>query len=872
MTESSLNFFKNISTKIISADKEKLGKYVNEIWTIYKEDEPDDYFEKLLLLGLGSQLAYLTKHYREEKIKKELCKVIEEDGKNYFDENMNHIINMVESGLESKGNNLSFMDEIDFSQTFLTDFCSDNYPDYRKIISNLHFIKSGLFKQDNFTICFPLYFLILGMFYDFPDMDAYAVINLINYYILVSEKDRLDRINLEIERAFNLYIEVDFSERRYLYTDLPFIYSKIVEKKEKEPGKGVFTIVSKNSTPITFNIKSGIRSELQTVSKSIEFLLSLDNILNPNEKNEMRLVLFERVFYNRRRLEEENSKKESEIALMLQTPYGFFKIPESTKIHHESALSLFTKATSIFKTIDEIDKIEFSKNLSDQNNIYQGTLNLEHGVAICLYMLLKEMSFDDIKKIFSDSKDSDEILELKKHLLGDTAITKIENTETTEENKKTLLEQMLFFMYWEICGYSNQENKVKENPVEEKLHNSQIINDSPLSFDRILNPFVNFDDDNTKDVMQRIMMTQGISLKKLVEYRVPFWWKNNFVNILNYHAFKSHFYSENNTNFFDQIIDISEIKDTSLIVELLFRFSRIEPEFKENIISMLNHLRETQKAIFPVYYDSAIKGYNSEAIENQKKVQSIDSGFWIASIYQSIFPFNTEEAISKYKKEETLCRNIINCKLFQESDVVLEKDDKERIRQNYRETNKIAMYTRYLYLDRNIYVHEGSNRTIKELLKPNKEKDLLLTLSDILTYLDSDAERYKNDTLKRGFVNLPLSYEKCKNYIKNECKSLASIIMKINTYEANEITSSAIETFSNSLPASSKIDYNCELAKNEFLKERLERLLNIIFLTYKPDFNSHSIDFLIEYKRQILLYIISVTFKLVQEINKKEEI
>ena len=286
---------------------------------------------------------------------------------------------------------------------------------------------------------------------------------------------------------------------------------------------------------------------------------------------------------------------------------------------------------------------------------------------------------------------------------------------------------------------------------------------------------------------------------------------------------------------------------------------------------MLNHLRETQKALFPVYYDSAIKAYNPEAIENQKKIQAIDSGFWIASLYQSIFPFNTEEAIEKNNKEELLCRYIINCKLFQESDVVLEKDDKERIRQNYRESNKIAMFTRYLYLDRNVYVHEGSNRTIKELLKANKEKDLLLTLADILIYLDTDTERYKNDSTKRGFANLPLSYEKCKNYIKNECKTLASIIMIINGYEVKEITSAAIEEFSNKLPPASRLDYNCDLAKNEFLKERLDRLLNIIFLTYKPDFNSHSIDFLIEYKRQILLYIISVTFKLVQEINKKEE-
>ncbi len=871
MTEASLNFFKNISTKIISADKDKLGKYVNEIWTIYKDDEPDDYFEKLLLLGLGSQLAYLTKHYREEKIKKELCKVIEEDGKNYFDENMNHIIKMVESGLESKGNNLSFMDEIDFSQTFLTDFCSDNYPEYKNIILNLRSIKSGYFKENNFTICFALYFNILGMFYDFPDMDAYSLIELINYYILIPKKNRLDRINLEIERSFNLYIQVDFSERRYLYTDLPFIYSKIAEKKEKEPDKGVFKIVSENSAPIIFNIKSGIRSELQTVSKSIEFLLSLDNILNPNEKNEMRLVLFERVFYNRRRLEEENSKKESEIALMLKTPYGFFKIPESTKIHNESALSLFTKAISIFKTIEKEDQLESGKNLFGQDNIYQGTLNLEHGVAICLYMLLKEMSFDDVKQIFSNSKDSDVILNLKNHLLGDTGIIQIQSKESTEENKKTLLEQMLFFMYWEICGYSNQETKGKENPLEEKLHDTQIINDSSLSFDKMLNPFVNFEDDLTKVEMQKMIMTRGISFKKLVEYRVPFWWKNTFISILNWHAYKSHLNSEDNKNFFDQIIDISEIKDTSLIVELLFRFSRIEPEFKENIISMLNHLRETQKALFPVYYDSAIKAYNPEAIENQKKIQAIDSGFWIASLYQSIFPFNTEEAIEKNNKEELLCRYIINCKLFQESDVVLEKDDKERIRQNYRESNKIAMFTRYLYLDRNVYVHEGSNRTIKELLKANKEKDLLLTLADILTYLDTDPERYKNDSTKRGFANLPLSYEKCKNYIKNECKTLASIILKIQGYEVKEITSAAIEEFSNKLPPASRLDYNCDLAKNEFLKERLDRLLNIIFLTYKPDFYSHSIDFLIEYKRHILLYIISVTFKLVQEINKKDE-
>ena len=870
MTEASINFFKNINTKIISADKEKLGKYINEIWTIYKEDEPDDYFEKLLLLGLGSQLAYLTKHYREEKIKRELCKVIEEDGKNYFDENMNHIINMVESGLESKGNNLSFMDEIDFSQTFLTDFCSDNYPDYRKIISNLHFIKSGLFKQNNFNICFPLYFLILGMFYDFPDMDAYSVINLLNYYILIPEKDRLDRINLEIERSFNLYIQVDFSERRYLYTDLPFIYSKIAEKKEKEPDKGVFKIVSENSAPIIFNIKSGIRSELQTVSKSIEFLLSLDNILNPNEKNEMRLVLFERVFYNRRRLEEENSKKESEIALMLKTPFGFYSVPENVKIHHEKALSLFLRAISIFKNIEKENPLEIRKIFSGQKNIYQGTLNLEHGVAICLYMLLKEMSFDDIKKIFSDSKDSDEILELKKHLLGDTAITKIENTETTEENKKTLLEQMLFFMYWEICGYSNKENKVKENPIEGWLKNPYVGQTQNLVFDDAFHPYSDFQNPYKNLKMQELMMFQRLSFKQVVEFRDPFWWKR-ILPILQMNAFSSHFELLNKKDYFEDELDISEIKDTSLIVELLFRFSRIEPEFKENIISMLNHLRETQKALFPVYYDSAIKAYNPEAIENQKKIQAIDTGFWIASLYQSIFPFNTEEAIEKNHKEELLCRYIINCKLFQESDVVLEKDDKERIRQNYRETNKIAMFTRYLYLDRNIYVHEGSNRTIKELLKPNKVKDLLITLADILTYLDFDSERYKDDKMKKGFTNLPLSYDICKNYIKKECKILASIIMKINDYKENEITSSSIEEFSNSLQASSKLDYNCKLAKNELLKERLERLLNIIFLTYKPDFNSHSIDFLIEYKRQILLYIISVTFKLVQEINKKEE-
>lgn len=870
MTEASLNFFKNISTKIISADKDKLGKYVNEIWTIYKYDEPDDYFEKLLLLGLGSQLAYLTKHYHKEKIQKELCKVIEEDGKNYFDENMNHIIDMVESGLESKGNNLSFMDEIDFSQTFLTDFCSDNYPDYRKIISNLHFIKSGLFKQDYFNICFPLYFLILGMFYDFPDMDAYSVINLLNYYILIPEKDRLDRINLEIERSFNLYIQVDFSERRYLYTDLPFIYSKIAEKKEKEPDKGVFKIVSENSAPIIFNIKSGIRSELQTVSKSIEFLLSLDNILNPNEKNEMRLVLFERVFYNRRRLEEENSKKESEIALMLKTPFGFYTIPENVKIHHEKALSLFLRAISIFKNIEKEEPLEIRKIFSGQKNIYQGTLNLEHGVAICLYMLLKEMSFDDVKQIFSNSIDSDVILNLKSHLLGDTGITQLQSKESTEENKKTLLEQMLFFMYWEICGYSNKENKVKENPIEGWLKNPYVGQTQNIDFDDAFHPYSDFQNPYKNLKMQELMMLQRLSFKQVVEFRDPFWWKR-ILPILQMNAFSSHFELVNKKDYFEDELDISEIKDTSLIVELLFRFSRIEPEFKENIISMLNHLRETQKALFPVYYDSAIKAYNPEAIENQKKIQAIDSGFWIASLYQSIFPFNTEEAIEKNNKEELLCRYIINCKLFQESDVVLEKDDKERIRQNYRESNKIAMFTRYLYLDRNVYVHEGSNRTIKELLKANKEKDLLLTLADILIYLDTDTERYKNDSTKRGFANLPLSYEKCKNYIKNECKTLASIIMIINGYEVKEITSAEIEEFSNKLPPASRLDYNCDLAKNEFLKERLDWLLNIIFLTYKPDFNSHSIDFLIEYKRQILLYIISVTFKLVQEINKKEE-
>ena len=866
MTEDIISLFSELKNKITTFDKDDFYTITNKIRHILIENDISNYFEKLSLLGLGTQLALLTNHHKSDWFRKELCYLISNEGKNYFNDDMSLWIDMVATGLESNGNNISFLDDIDFTSTFLTDFSSGKYPNYQHIPINLRSIANGRFTQANLSICFGLYFTIMGLCFDFPDNDIKTIIDLLNYYILIPENERLNRFNLELERFFSNFINIDFSERRYFYTDLPFIYTKIAEKKEKSDDE--ITVITNNGQTIKTKIRKGILSEFQTVSRSLELLLSLENNLNPTEENKMRLILFERVFYNKRRMRQENSRKENKIFLMQQTPYGMFKVPEHTKLHNESALALFEEAISVFKSISEENQQELGKNLYGKESIYSKTLNLEHGVAICLYMLLKEMSFDDVKTIFYTPK------EIENTGLMNKLLDQIENTnktqpdEVTWTDKTTLLEQMLFFMFWEICGYANSESKDKEHQFESWLKNQNILNDSALDFTTCFHPFRDF---QKPEILQTIQQLK-IPFNLAVTYRNPFWWKQQLKFILNWNAMKNHLnpsnFSNNEIAFDDNILNISDLKDNSLLVELLFRFSRTEPEFKENIIAILNHLREVQKEKFPVYFDKKEKCYNQDALDNQKKIKDLDRGFWIPAIYQSIYPFNTEVFIQKYGKK-FFCRNIIECRLFNESGDVLYYDDKNRILKNYRETNKNAMYTRYLYLDRNNYVHNGTSRTIKELLKPEKYKDLLLTLADILLYLDSDSKRYIDDKIKNFIAQNVLfssMNEVCTESIRKECKTLASLIMKIKEAEPDEITISVIEEFAARIKQNDKLDYSSEISRNEYLMERLSRLLNIIFLTYEPDFNSHSIDFLIEHKTQILLYIASVTYKLSKEV------
>ena len=194
-----------------------------------------------------------------------------------------------------------------------------------------------------------------------------------------------------------------------------------------------------------------------------------------------------------------------------------FKVPEHTKLHNESALALFEEAISVFKSISEENQQELGKNLYGKESIYSKTLNLEHGVAICLYMLLKEMSFDDVKTIFYTPK------EIENTGLMNKLLDQIENTnktqpdEVTWTDKTTLLEQMLFFMFWEICGYANSESKDKEHQFESWLKNQNILNDSALDFTTCFHPFMDF---QKPEILQTI---QQFNLA--VTYRNPFWWK-----------------------------------------------------------------------------------------------------------------------------------------------------------------------------------------------------------------------------------------------------------------------------------------------------------------------------------------------------------
>lgn len=283
---------------------------------------------------------------------------------------------------------------------------------------------------------------------------------------------------------------------------------------------------------------------------------------------------------------------------------------------------------------------------------------------------------------------------------------------------------------------------------------------------------------------------------------------------------------------------------------------------KEKIINEMNYIREQQKEKIPCvinvkktnYSSSEAKKEIGEKMANARKLKNLDSGFTVENYSQSILEEDSKNQMHFSRK--------LQCKFFKESDVewngkpyynsgrgkiVVLKD--ERI------ANKKALTNKYLYQERNIFTHCGSNNAIYGLFEKeyhgNDEKYweelLLCSLYDCYVFLKKNHYQSTSDPLLNMLEEI-----------------FKKIIGKVSTEKAGYQKSNPWEMIFNS-------EGQCQLKKNQLEKTRIYNVLDedeIVklknLLTFLYCGSHEDEDFIQQNKLTIVLYSIYMTLSLAE--------
>ena len=148
-----------------------------------------------------------------------------------------------------------------------------------------------------------------------------------------------------------------------------------------------------------------------------------------------------------------------------------------------------------------------------------------------------------------------------------------------------------------------------------------------------------------------------------------------------------------------------------LIIRALYYMSRYQSNTKESMISYANMIREIQLETCDIKANK----------KNKEKLQQIDIGFEILDFDVQLYPFSTN-AVNQYmlNSQDNKIITQKTIKLFCEVDTN-EGGDYDYIK---------ALNTRYLYNDRNVYIHDALSKHVRELLSSFRWKDLLEVLDE----------------------------------------------------------------------------------------------------------------------------------------------
>jgi hypothetical protein len=369
---------------------------------------------------------------------------------------------------------------------------------------------------------------------------------------------------------------------------------------------------------------------------------------------------------------------------------------------------------------------------------------------------------------------------------------------------------------------------------------------------------------------------------------------NNSANFLNLCKYKD------SVPVFKEI-DFANFNDNTLVVYLLINLSKIEMNSKSGLINQINILRESQKKLLPCGY----KYVTAEINRNHKRLEEIDTGFYIADFLQQFYPFSANPFYDNLEMEygSPIIMRDVTCKLFKETNLVyVEKENDDGYKVDYRATNKKDLSIRLLYHDRNSATHFANNKDVDNLLHPKEWESLLYVLEDFKIIMEKHYKNIESNITKNTRIYELFSHS--VGALDNSLKSLANnqkidifiyyclfkeieyisntVIKKIASIKEIAIDESKLEVnnieyfidffckSTNSTKIKNYRFYNdIKLSEDEniFFDNRLEDLLKIMFFvngTNKQgsDHNQTREEFFMRYNSEISLYLFNITLQL----------
>ena len=634
---------------------------------------------------------------------------------------------------------------------------------------------------------------------------------------------------------------------------------------------------------LTKNYKNTIHENLRRLIEIEEKSLinsNLAKIMSPNNVSAeyvKKYFFYGKIFFNF----DENSEREKRQFYAAEMIFNKVFFNEHSyrfdgfrnKFLPKSHSGIFTEVASLF-----------GENLRDN-----------YGIAICLFLLLTEIGFDEFTVLFPNVRDE------RKYDVDAYYLQKIDyflkNWHDRYDKSGNSDMKKLFQPYEETlseCSYLQLYLAEKQQTEEKefvKSVNTKIL--SAMLFFAVYNICGSYRVDTYADTTRK----ERVAKKAAIEN--PFFdaindgsWLSPKKQVSIYNSVAKEF----NFQGFDfekrfpfTSVSFKNLNDNWTLINLLYSISRRQVDSKEYLLRQMNLLREKQKVLFPFERKQGVFTNVYEARESQKKLAKIDVGFKISNFAHNIYPFSSLVFADKFGSSMIFKRDVV-CKFICETDSVINQTENSEGVLDYRAMNKKALATRYLYKDRNMATHYSLHSSVESLLNPKNWENLIYSLLDFeeeILFNLCDSDYAKHDYVYNRHRDDPIFF--VYHYLLDEITDLLRIL-RMKVCKAAEIPfefmkhiryGDSIEFYKNflaSVKAKSvkNLTYSYEKYKennkpnsDKLFAERLEKMLNMMFAvngTNEDGFehNSSFIDFYDRYYAESAFYLVYLTLSFIQ--------